>query len=158
MSETIPEKNTIKRQEKSSKTALYVVLASHGGEVKATSDPFSPGATLASERSHIFPTSPPHLLFVLRSIAASFPLTPHQMQILYSMNSLWNILWAMSIQSCPTLCNPMDCSPPGSSIHGVLQARILEWVTMFSSRGSSQPRDPTCFSYVSCTGRQVLYH
>ena len=44
-------------------------------------------------------------------------------------------------QSCPTLCNPMDYSPPGSSVHGVLQARILEWVAMPSSRGSSQPRD-----------------
>ena len=44
-------------------------------------------------------------------------------------------------QSCPTLCNPMDCRPPGSSVHGILQARILEWVAMPSSRGSSQPRD-----------------
>ena len=41
-------------------------------------------------------------------------------------------------QSCPTLCDPMDCNPPGSSVHGILQARILEWVTMPSSRGSSQ--------------------
>ena len=46
-------------------------------------------------------------------------------------------------QLCPTLCNPMDCSPPGSSVHGILQARILEWVAMPSSRGSSQPRDGT---------------
>ena len=44
---------------------------------------------------------------------------------------------AKSLQSCPTLCNPMDCSPPGSSAHGILQARILEWVSMPSSRGSS---------------------
>ena len=40
-------------------------------------------------------------------------------------------------QSCPTLCNPMDCSPPGSSVHGILQARILEWVAISSSRRSS---------------------
>ena len=40
------------------------------------------------------------------------------------------------IQSCPTLCNPVDCSPPGSSVHGILQARTLEWVAMLSSRGS----------------------
>ena len=46
-------------------------------------------------------------------------------------------------QSCPTLCNPMDCSPPGSSLHGILQARILEWVAMPFSRRSSQPRDQT---------------
>ena len=38
---------------------------------------------------------------------------------------------AQSLQSCLTLCNPMDCSPPGSSVHGVLQARILEWVALF---------------------------
>ena len=44
---------------------------------------------------------------------------------------------AKSLQSCPTLCDPMDCSPPGSSVHGILQARILEWVAMPSSRGSS---------------------
>ena len=44
-------------------------------------------------------------------------------------------------QSCPTLCNPMDCSPPGSSVHGTLQARILEWLAISSSRGSSQPGD-----------------
>ena len=45
------------------------------------------------------------------------------------------------IQSCPTLCNPVDCSPSGSSVHGVYQARILEWVTIFFSRGYSQNRD-----------------
>ena len=57
---------------------------------------------------------------------------------------------------CPTLCNPMDCSPPGSSVHGILQARILEWVAIpFSwvaipfSRGSSQPRDQTRVSCVA---------
>ena len=49
---------------------------------------------------------------------------------------------AKSLQSCPTLCDPMVCSPPGSSVHGILQARILEWVTMRSSRRSSWPRDP----------------
>ena len=47
-------------------------------------------------------------------------------------------------QSCPTLCNPMDCSPPGFSIHGILQARILEWVAISFSRGTSWPRDWTC--------------
>ena len=45
------------------------------------------------------------------------------------------------------LCNPVDCSPPGSSVHGIFQARILEWVAISSSRGSSQPRDQT---WVSC--------
>ena len=50
---------------------------------------------------------------------------------------------AKSLQSCLTLCDPMDNSPPGSSVHGILQARILEWVAVPSSRGSSQPRDWT---------------
>ena len=61
-------------------------------------------------------------------------------------------------QLYPTLCDPMDCNPPGSSVHGILQARILEWVVISSSRGSSQPRDRTHVSYVSCIGRRVLYH
>ena len=65
---------------------------------------------------------------------------------------------AKSLQSCLTLGNPMDCSPPGSSVHGILQARILEWVAMPSSRGSSQPRDRIPVSYISYIGRQVLYH
>ena len=50
---------------------------------------------------------------------------------------------AKSLQSCPTLYNPMDCSPPGSSVHGILQARVLEWVAMPSSSKSSPPRDRT---------------
>ena len=65
---------------------------------------------------------------------------------------------AKSLQSCPTLCDPVDCSPPGSCFHGILQARTLEWIAIPSSRGSSQPRDQTLVSYVSCIGRQVLYH
>ena len=57
-----------------------------------------------------------------------------------------------------TLCDAMDYSPPGSSVHGILLAWILEWVAIPSSRESSQPRDQTHISYVSCTGRWVLYH
>ena len=53
-------------------------------------------------------------------------------------------------QSCPTLHDPMDCSPPGSSIHGIFQARGLEWVSMPSSMGSSWPKDQTCISCSSC--------
>ena len=56
-------------------------------------------------------------------------------------------------QSRPALCNPMDCSPPGSSVHGILWATVLEWVTISFSRGSSWPRDRIC---VSCIGRQIL--
>ena len=56
---------------------------------------------------------------------------------------------------CLTLCNHMGCSPPGSSVHGISQARILEWVNIFSSRGSSWPRDWTC---VPCISTLILYH
>ena len=58
----------------------------------------------------------------------------------------------LAAKSCPTLCNPMDCSPPGSSVYGILQARILEWVAMHSSRGSSRPRDQTGVSCMSHHG------
>ena len=58
---------------------------------------------------------------------------------------------AKSLQSCPILCDPMECSPPGFSVHGIVQARILEWVAMPSSRGSSRPRDGTHIFCVSCT-------
>ena len=67
---------------------------------------------------------------------------------------------AKSLQSCLTLCNPVNCSSPGSSIHGILQARTLKWVAMPSSKGSSQPRNQACISlsHISCIGRWVLYH
>ena len=56
-------------------------------------------------------------------------------------------------QLCLTLCDPMDCSAPGHSAHGIFQGRILEWVAMSYSRGLSQPRDQT---WVSCIGRWIL--
>ena len=59
---------------------------------------------------------------------------------------------------CAKPLHPTDHSLPGSSVHGILQARMLEWVAMPSSRASSQPRDQTHISYISCVGRQVLYH
>ena len=61
-------------------------------------------------------------------------------------------------QSSLTLCNPMDCSLPGSSVHGISQAGILEWVPICSSRASSQPRDRIHVSCVSCIARKILYH
>ena len=51
-------------------------------------------------------------------------------------------------QSCPTLCDPMDCSPSGSSVHGIFQARVLEWVAISISRGSSRTRDQTQVSRI----------
>ena len=63
-----------------------------------------------------------------------------------------------SLQSCLPVYDPMDCSPPGSSVYGILQARILERVAVPSSRGSSWPRDWTWVSYVPWIGSRVLYH
>ena len=60
------------------------------------------------------------------------------------------LMFVLVAQSCPTLCDPIDCSLPGSSVHGILQARILEWVAVSFSRGSSWPRDWSGISYVSC--------
>ena len=57
----------------------------------------------------------------------------------------------------PNLCNLIDCSLPGFSVHGILQARLLEWLAISSCRGSSRLRDRTQVSYVSCFGRWVLY-
>ena len=65
---------------------------------------------------------------------------------------------AKLLQMGRILCDPMDCSPPGSFVLGIFQARILEWVATPASRGSSRPRDRTCISYVCCIGTQVLYH
>ena len=57
-------------------------------------------------------------------------------------------------QSCPTLCDPMDCSLRGSSIHGIFQARVLQWVAISFSGGSSQPRDQI---WVSCIASRCFY-
>ena len=57
------------------------------------------------------------------------------------------VKWSEVAQLCPTLCDPMDCSLPGSSVHGIFLARVLKWIDIFYSRGSSQPRD---WTRVSC--------
>ena len=67
---------------------------------------------------------------------------------------LWFISMCVLVaESCPTLCDPMDCSPPDSSVHGIFQARTLEWVAISFSRGSFWPRDPT---WVSCIAGKFL--
>ena len=66
-----------------------------------------------------------------------------------------HILVCSVAQLRPTLCEPMDCNPPGSSVHGISQVEVLEWVAISSPRGSSQHKNQTC---ISCNGRQILYH
>ena len=65
-------------------------------------------------------------------------------------DGIYACMHAQSLQSRPTLCTLMDYSPPGFSVHGILQARIQEWIAMPSSRGSSRPRDQTCMSCIFC--------
>ena len=64
----------------------------------------------------------------------------------------------MHAHSAMILFDPVDCSPPGSSVHGISQARILEWVAISYSRESSQPQNQTHDSCVSCIGRRILCH
>ena len=70
----------------------------------------------------------------------------------------YTLCCAKSLQSCLTCCNPVDCSPPGSSVHGISQARALKWVAIPISSGSSWPRGQAYVSCVSWIGREVLYH
>ena len=68
-------------------------------------------------------------------------------------SSIWCVCVCVCVcvlvaQSCPTLCDPMDSNPPGSSVHGILPARVLEWVTIFFSRAPSRPRDRTGVSRI----------
>ena len=74
------------------------------------------------------------------------------------ITSLLDLIRCVHAQLCLTLCNPMDCSPPGSSVHGTLQARIVEWVAISFSGGSSWPRDGTHIPWVSCISRCILHH
>ena len=78
----------------------------------------------------------------------------------HSIRYLYNHLCshAKLLQSCPALCDPMDCSQPGSSVHRILQARIREWVAISSSTGSSQPKDWTCVSWGSCIAGRFFDH
>jgi len=103
-------------------------------------------------------------LSLLNSFSPEFPWQESLLLSFLPSNLYFPILWldpsssdhsldlihSFCAQPCPTLCDPMDCSPPGSSVHGILQARTLEWVAISSSRGSSQPREQTQVSCVSC--------
>ena len=82
----------------------------------------------------------------------------HMWSLYPSHPIIYSSVHAKSLQSCLTLCDPVDCSPPGSSIQGILQARILELVARPSSRGPSRPIDWTHVTYISHISRQVLYH
>ena len=79
-------------------------------------------------------------------------------KLLYFVISTEIMLACLVTQSCLTLCYPVEYSPPGSSVHGIFQARILEWVVISFSRGSFQLRVQTHVSCISCIGKWILYH
>ena len=117
-----------------------------------------------TQRDHSFPRASPHWWGSLPPEVPQCIYPPFSFQNYFLCpclkekgKGLWLLIWTCCLvaQSCPTLCDPMDCSLPGSSVHGILQARILEWFAISSSRGSSQLRDQT---QVFCIGRQILYH
>ena len=81
------------------------------------------------------------------SLSLSLPLSEFFLWLKFSFSPHVQVT---SLQLCPTLWDPMDCCPPGSSVHGILQARILEWFVMPFSTGSSPPRDGTHLSCISC--------
>ena len=125
------------------------------------------------------------LLFITR-IIKSFSLGQHKVKFFQSNNIQHQVIYfvilkkyfrSQQILLCVCVCTrmyvcarmlnhsvisyfvtPMDCSPPGSSVHGIFQVRILEWVAMAFSRGFSPPRDWTHVSCITCIGRQILYH
>ena len=80
------------------------------------------------------------------------------LQTILQGHSNWNSLCMYACSFVFDACNPMDCSPPGSPIHGIVQAIILEAVAISFSRGSSQPREQTLVSCVTCIGRRTLDH
>ena len=91
---------------------------------------------------------PPFYLLIMWSMDTFFCYrnpSPQYTVVVHSLSCVW------------LFCNPMHCSPLGSSIHGILRARILEWVAISSFRGSSRPWGRTCVSYVSCIDRRVPY-
>ena len=92
--------------------------------------------------SPLFVTKRPETLGLIKRESCSFPMC----------------VCVKTLQSCSTFCDPMDYGPPGFSVCGIFQARILELVAISSYRGSVQARDRTCVSCISCFGRWVLYH
>ena len=99
------------------------------------------------------------------SIPACFGYNSYGSIYVWYITNKSTVLYIACVCACVCVCPVMSdslrpwtvCSPPSSSVHGIFQARILEWVTISSSRGSSWPRDQTCFSYISCIGRWILH-
>ena len=93
----------------------------------------------------------PSLALVFKDLISTFLLSiPMDQAHTLPRVNIWSLESESEFaQSCPTLCDPMDCSLPGSSVHGIFQARVLEWADISFSRGSSQPRNRTRVSCVA---------
>ena len=119
------------------------------GSFRASSQNLHPLWCDAALEFHLLYVGKPYFLF--RFV--------HEYNYVVCIICMHKCIMCLCAQSYPTLCNSMDGSPPGSSVHGILQARILEWVAISSSRGSSWLRDQThILPCISCIGRWILYH
>ena len=97
---------------------------------------------------------PPFLASFLTTLCLILCLQLSSSVSLGQVQEIQSCCYCLVAELCPTLCNPMDCCPPGFSVHGILQGRILDRVAISFSRRSSLPRD---WTYVSCIGRLILY-
>ena len=87
-------------------------------------------------------------LISLQIVTEAMKIKRHLLLGRKAMTNLESKVESLVAQSCPTLCDPVDYSLPGSSVHGIFQARVLEWVVISFSRGSSGPRDQTQVSHI----------
>ena len=107
-----------------------------------------------------------HIHNPIPNVHSSITFNIQNTEVTYISNNWWmkkEVAYDWILRACifaqlhPNLWDPMDCSLPSSSVHGISQAKILEWVAISSFRGSSPPRDQPRVSYISCIGRRILY-
>ena len=142
------------------KNSMEIPFKTQNKNTKWLSDP-TIGHTpekITIQKTHMNPNVHSSTIYNCQDIEAPrCPLIDKWIKNLWSIHTMEYCVHAQLL-SYVALCSPMDCSLPGSSVHGIFQARILERVAIFSSRGSSHSRDPTCVSCISCIGRWILYH
>ena len=140
------------KQFPSSKTSFWLAFLLLATKILADSENKMASQRVSDQAATIQASSSEHKLSATRT---ALPL-----------NKTWSLFECVCVcvcacactQSCLTLCIPMVCSPPGSSLHGIFQARILEQFAISYSRWSSWPKDRTRVSCISCIGKQILTH
>ena len=119
-------------------------------------------ASIPPASNHVGPSEPSEVLgLILRILWPRAPSSCAEPRACPPVPSglFWPCVQSCSVtQLCLPFCEPIACSSPGSSVHGIFQVRILDWIAITYSRGSSLPRDQTCISCISCIDRQFLYH